>query len=617
MKDQREKSTLIQFKMMRRVMMVFLIMAGVLLFRQRNVTYDSHERLLELLSSESFQNDGFVKEAECLYLWDSGDKQSTGAFNHMSKILDEMKTSCELADVGTEPFPSLTGYRKIILGVSDYQKLGESLFELEEWVKAGGSMLVLYPPQVDSYFSVIQDKLGILEAGSEGYQADRIRFVEDVMIGGTEKTFGIDDAYAGSLMVRLNGNCEVYMVSDDETENPMLWRADYGKGKFIVNNFPYVEKAYYGFFSTAYSLLGDFCAWPVINGSVFYLDDFPSPVPGGSSEYVRQEYGMDIRNFYTNVWWPDIREMAKQYGIRYTGLVIEEYSDQIEPPFDRNSDVTRYRYFGNQLLDDGGEIGFHGYNHMPLVLENFDYKGQFDTYKNWKSMKDMKASVSELAGFCGLLFPDEKFQVYVPPSNILSEEGRELLKTEFPEIKAVASIYFPGKFEYTQDFTVAEDGMIETPRIISGYLLEDYMQLAALSELNFHYVNSHFQHPDDVLDEDRGATLGWEELDRRLTSYVDWLYRSAPHIRNLTGTEMAAAVQRYHYLDVRREERENELFLNLSGFADEAWLLVRINDAKPQEVTGGTIQKAAEDLYLLKAEEPVIHITTERKNADE
>lgn len=612
-----KRTALLQFKMMRRVMIVFLIMAGVLLFRQRNVSYNPQDRILELLSEADFPEDSMEKTADCLYLWNSGEEASQQAWEHMTKILDEMKAGYDLADVGKGEFPLLSGYRKIILGITEYQNLGEYIFDLEEWVKTGGSMLILYPPSSDRYFALLQDKIGILETGAVGYQADGIMFLENVMIGGMEKNFGIEDAYAGALTVRLKDGCEVYMVSDDKVRNPMLWRADYGEGKFIVNNFHYFEKAYYGFFASAYSLLGDSCAWPVINGSAFYLDDFPSPVPGGVSEYVTRDYGMDIRSFYTNVWWPDTRKLTESYGIRYTGLVIEEYSDQIEPPFDRNSDVTRYRYFGNQLLDDGGEVGFHGYNHMPLVLENFDYKGQFDTYKNWKTREDMQLSVEELNAFCTEMFPDEKFQVYVPPSNILSREGREMLKEEFPGIKAIASIYFPGEFEYTQDFGIAEDGLVETPRIVSGYILGDYMQLAALSELNLHYVNSHFQHPDDVLDEDRGAALGWAELHRRLSSYVDWLYRSAPDIRNLTGTEMAAAVQRYSHLDVEQEHKTDSLELRLTGFVDEAWLLVRINDAIPVSISGGTVEEVAKDLYLLHAVNPEVLITTERKSADE
>ena len=46
----------------------------------------------------------------------------------------------------------------------------------------------------------------------------------------------------------------------------------------VVNLGIYV-KAVRGIFSAAYSLLSDCTIYPVINGSAFYLDDFPSPVP--------------------------------------------------------------------------------------------------------------------------------------------------------------------------------------------------------------------------------------------------------------------------------------------------------------------------------------------------
>ena len=81
---------------------------------------------------------------------------------------------------------------------------------------------------------------------------------------------------------------------------------------------------------------------------------------------------------------------------------------------------------------------------------------------------------------------------------------------------------------YTQEFEVAEDGIVEQPRIISGAVIDDYMELAAVSELNMHFVNTHFMHPDDLLDEDRGARLGWKKLKKRLDEYMDWLYTSAP-----------------------------------------------------------------------------------------
>ena len=75
-----------------------------------------------------------------------------------------------------------------------------------------------------------------------------------------------------------------------------------------------------------------------------------------------------------------------------------------------------------------------------------------------------------------------------------------MLSERFPQITSIASIYFEGDVEYTQEFGVAEYGIVETPRVISGCIIDSFMEIGALSELNLHFVNSHFQHPVDVLD---------------------------------------------------------------------------------------------------------------------
>jgi hypothetical protein len=47
------------------------------------------------------------------------------------------------------------------------------------------------------------------------------------------------------------------------------------------------------------------------------------------------------------------------------------------------------------------------------------------------------------------------------------------------------------------------------------------MEIALISELNFHFVNNHFTHPDDALDAERGAELGWAELKNRFKAFLD------------------------------------------------------------------------------------------------
>ena len=78
--------------------------------------------------------------------------------------------------------------------------------------------------------------------------------------------------------------------------------------------------------------------------------------------------------------------------------------------------------------------------------------------------------------------------------------------------------------------------------------MDDYNYLSAFSELNFHYVQSHFMHPDDTLDVDRGAEYGWEELYKNLKGYIEYIGNAAPIIRNVSGSGMGEAVREFDML---------------------------------------------------------------------
>lgn len=608
-RDEQKKKGL-RFAGMQPVVAVFLLLACALCFVQFSVPYKSQELLLEPQETSASVSSA-EQSPECMIFWQD-DIAGENGLEMMEAVLGGMKVPYDTCEGSRAEEISLDEYRTVVISMTDYSILSSKLLDIMEWTRRGGRLMILYPPEVNGSFQSISSSLGIEQVGNSYAVVEGLHFTKGFMTGGEGKDFKITDPYESSLAVVLKQECEVYLESDGEHAVPLIWKKEQGEGRIVVCNLGFLEKAYRGFYSSAYSLLQDVFAYPVINASTFYIDDFPSPVPGGNSEYIERDYGMSISDFYTNVWWRDVYSLAEEYGIRYTGLVIEQYSDGVEPPFERNDNIQRYRYFGNMLLAQGGEIGFHGYNHMPLCTVGFDYKDEYDSYRLWKTYDDMKASITELKEFCETAFPREKFQVYVPPSNILSAEGREALK-ETTDIKAIASVYLPDASEiaYDQEFEVAEDGIVETPRVISGYIMDDYTQIAALSELNFHYVNTHFQHPDDTLDEDRGAALGWEEMFDRLSDYIQWLYTSAPDIRNLTGTELAGAVQIYDDLQVRREESEQELKLTLDGFRGEAWIMIRFNEGMPGEVDGGSMEKVGDGLYLLRAESENVTIKRE------
>lgn len=598
-----------QFKGILVILGCFLMMAVILFAERAGIHYQEKKRQISYIDRDRIVTEKEVVSSlkkSCLVLMDSSQEESIQAWTQFRQIFMDMRVGTEVVDLQKQTLPELEPYETVTVLLKSLEPLKENVLDICSWVKEGGSVLFALTLQKETYVSMIEQKLGIISSGYQNAEVSSIYFEKDFLIGGG-RSYMITDPFDSAWEVQLDETARVYARIGDENGMPLIWERNYGKGKFVIDNFGLTEKAVRGFYAASYSLLTDAGVYPVINGSVFYLDDFPSPVPSGDGTYVRRDYNTSIAEFYSNVWWPDMMTLAAKHGVKYTGVIIENYEDDTDGEITEQTDVQRFQYFGNMILHQGGELGYHGYNHQPLSLSNVDY-GTVLPYKTWTSLDAMEKAVDELICFGKKMFPATELSVYVPPSNVLSEEGRKLLGEKFPEIRSIASNYFSGEFAYVQEFETAEDGIVEQPRIISGAVIDDYMQMAALSELNMHFVNSHFMHPDDLLDEDRGAALGWEKLKKRLDEYMTWLNESAEELRNLTGSELAGAVQRYGALTVDKEITEKEIRLHLGHLYDEAYLMVRINEGKPGDVTGGELVNITGNLYLLRAEESEVVI---------
>jgi len=595
------------------VLLVFLLIGAVLWAERSGIRYQEQARQITYMEPGKVVTEKEAVKAlktTCLVLTDSAQESSVQAWPEFERMFMDMRIGIERVDVSAREIPEFSLYETVVVLLSDLSPLKEELPALAAWVEQGGNVMFALTLQKNTYVSLIEQKLGILSSGYENVLVDRIYFEPDFLLGGG-RTYGITDGYDSAWEVELDEKATVHARAKDAEGTPLIWENTYGKGKFVVDNFGLYEKATRGFFAASYSLLTDAGVYPVINGSVFYLDDFPSPVPSGDGTYVKRDYGTSIRDFYTNIWWPDMLTLAEAHGVRYTGVMIENYEDDTDGTIEQPADTERFQYFGNMLLHNGGELGYHGYNHQPLSLLDMDY-GDVLPYKTWDSEQAMDQAVTELIRFGKEQFPVTTLSVYVPPSNVLSAGGRELLASKYPEIRTIASNYFTGEFAYVQEFEVAEDGIVEQPRIISGAVLDDYMQMAALSELNMHFVNTHFMHPDDLLDEDRGAALGWEKLKNRLEEYMSWLDASAPGLRSLTGSELSGAIERYGGLTVEKEITDREILLRLGNLYETAYLFVRINQGTPGTVTGGSLTHLTGKLYLLCAQSEDVAIELEK-----
>lgn len=601
------------FKGILAIVLVFALITVILFVELSGVKSYYAPKSLELLASGEF----ITKEQACaslekntLLLYSSKDPVSRDAYIQFCEILNDMKLGTDMINLAESKVPQAEEYDLIIILFSDLSFVGSALVDICEWVYNGGN--VYFPLTLDknAYSSAIENKIGI--EASYGYSyLDNIYVNEDFMLGGG-RAFVVTDAYESARTIQLNTKTTTVHASLSEKGGmPLIWEAEYGDGKFVVNNLGMYDKAYRGFFAASLSLFGAAFAYPVINGSTFYLDDFPSQIPEGNSSYITRDFNTTIRDFYINIWWPDMLNLADKYKLKYTGLAIECYDDNVDGTTDAKPDTATFLNFGNMLLRKGGELGYHGYNHQPLCLSNSDYKGVFD-YKTWESEDAMVKAFQHLIAFCDELFPDTDLSVYVPPSNLLSIEGRDILLRRFKEIKTLSGIYLPDDildFALLQEFDVDENGIVDQPRIISGCDIDDFMTMGAFSELNFHYVNNHFTHPDDALDPERGAELGWKELYKRFDQFLNWLYTSAPNIRNFTGSELSAAVQRFAAVTPHITIDENAMEIYIEHFYDNAQFMVRFNEEQPSEVEGGTLTHLTGTIYILEAANDIVTIS--------
>ena len=321
-------------------------MFAVVLSVGRSVLYGVKRSNVTILEDGDLKGTVTPEDAGTILIWDTDSTGKDGR-REMSAILSQMRIPFVEKKAAEFTQADLEGKDIAVLSVTDLSVMKGSLTSLLDWVIQGHSLLFLYPPYNEETFLSISSHLGITSVKNSLAKVEGLHFTKNIMPG-SSRDLSIMDAYESSLDVTLDGSCEVFLEAAGASDTPLIWRRALGNGTLVFDNLSFLEKAYRGFHCAAYSLLQDDCVWPVINGSTFYIDDFPSPVPEGDRQFIPKDYGMDIKDFYTHHWWKDVYNLSKQYNIRYTGLVIEDYSAQVDGVFPRNKDIQRsHRKQGN------------------------------------------------------------------------------------------------------------------------------------------------------------------------------------------------------------------------------------------------------------------------------
>ena len=531
--------------------------------------------------------------------YDPEDVPSMYARHNAEKMLTEQKKSFESHPLHeAAEIPQDT--RGVILATG---RLGAvaSMASVLSYVEQGGTAVLLaHPDPREPISEETLTALGVQDVGDD-VEAFGIHFLTDFVLGTKDETFEKGTIY--STMAK-----SVVLADDAELEAesasgvPMLWSHAYGSGHFYVyNGTERDDKTNEGFLAALISHCGEDSIYPVVGVRLFFIDDFPAPTPEGDFSKIYNETGLSTAEFYKQEWWPWMLDNAKRFGIKYTGLIIETYGDQVHGPFHElpgRAARDNVVIYGRELLKAGGELGLHGYNHQSLAPEG--YNQDEHGYVPWDSEDDMVEAMQELYRYVKNLYPDYEFRVYVPPSDILSPEGYDAVKKAVPTIKIMSSLYdgLPSAKAFYQDYKRNDDGSYEIPRVTSGYVPDAIMRWSVCSLINHLGVFSHFVHPDEMFYEE-SADKSWTDMKEGLTDFLTEMDTRYPWLTPVTASESTAYFDDYFDLDYRVVRTPEAFELHCWNHGGEVKFLVR-SEKTLDHAEDCTAELVGDGVYLVR-----------------
>lgn len=604
---------IIRTKSLRRmiVLLVFVLLLTLLMQMSRSTLVMRWNGFNDGLSAKAAARNALtpaelarIDQERLVILADPNDAMSQKVAYQAEQLLIGMKKQFERLPVGSAvPVPAPDG---VIVTVSDLTRLAGSEW-LNGYVARGGRVLLAIEPDNNEAFSAMYRRLDIVEIGTY-VDTSEIHLHTNVLLGFADSVFRDPGLQNHVLRVKLGQRSRVHVSAGEHV--PLLWEAPYEKGAYIVfNSVLLQEKINRGLFAGAIGVLLPDLIYPVLNAKLMFLDDFPAPFPQGTHPIIDRDYRMDLPQFFKKVWWPDMIRLARRHDLKYTGALIVTYSDRVTPPFDweNEADVSSLVMYGRELLKEGGEIGIHGYNHQSLTT--IPRLSRAFGYNVWSSQQEMKDSLRSLRQYVESVFPHYPLRTYVPPSNALDGAGRQVLKQALPDLDNISSLYIEDHqdISYVQEYKLAPDGLVELPRVTSGHLIDEYYRWAMANAVTAHGIFSHFVHPDDVIDEERGGKESWRDLYTRLDEFLELVQDKYGWLRPMTSAEASAEARRTLVSQPVFERRPDGLTGYINGFSGPQYFLLR-TDRNIVRTKQCEVRRIDQGAFLVRADQEIFSI---------
>lgn len=552
----------------------------------------------EVIASIQLDEELLAMRERFLLFYDPTSVYSTHGKSEIEKYLADLKRDIDCKYYAESV--DFSSYKAVIVAMDRLTMIPEAIQrELSTYVEEGGSVYLtgsMFPHW-------LLKQAGGIAAGSKMQTDCGVRFYNNALIG-ADDFFCSSEAFKSYFLPCFITD-DSKILATTYNKKPLLWEREFGKGKFVVfNSFNALRKDWRGVFVIGLSRLYEDFSYPVIGAKLVFIDDFLAPVPAGKLNNIYNEFKMSTEDFYRNIWWPDMLNISISHNIKYTGLVVQSFNDRVKAPFIADAGdnaMSNLIVYGRELLKCGGELGIHGYNLQPLAPAGYnqDKLG----YKAWENMEDMQQSLTALKEYFDSVYPYYFMRTYVPPANILSPEGKAVVRRIFPTVNIFSALY-NGPYEERclyQNFGRNSDKTYDIPRISSGFNVLDNGYMSNFSLINAYGISSHFVNPNELyFAEYEGQSWGFYR--NSFSKFINEITSRYPWLRPATASETAHFIDIYYGFDYVTNYLENGNLEFLTNGVPNAYLIFRTTK-EIESVEGCILKELEHGVYLLQTEE--------------
>ena len=483
--------------------------------------------------------------------------------------------------------------QEYVLIESDHLDARKDLKTLEKFSDAGVRIIFCDLPDAEeiSTNSQLRQILGIRKIRDREMTAEGIRIFKGFLLGG-EVTYGADDKIAPEDLempwYQLKAGAQTYMVGllDEKKMNEqsitremlpaLMWSYSDGNSSIFAVNGDYLhDNTGVGILSAIDAQLSEYALYPVLDAQVLTVANYPG-LANENREIMYDRFSGDLTQIGRDLVFPQLMATADQTGFVMSCMLQTQYDYQ-----DSNyPKVDAFKDYKKLMKQAGAEMGL-----------SLDRTGNISVTQKLEEDNQFMKMAGTKYQFGAVYASQDTFD------DVSATTARPYT------VNTVVSLQ-----DDRQDLVAFGNDRLTLQTITADASVHTYR-----SDLYMRSVQTALAYTNALMDLNKvfwpgEDDLRWEKLSKVYADnlYTDW--RDFQAFEDVTVSRSDEKIRQLLTMDYSHVRKENVIYLELEDATQGVSFVLRLQNAVPDYVSGGTCIELEEGSYLIRTTEQFVEI---------